>query len=191
MLGAVFDRLDKLRTRLDRAVFFANVLRASKVVQPMRPWTFAQFVKGARQTKLGPHVAIMFHAASHPDKEAVVEYGEHGVRRLTWGEFDATINRLAHSLVARGVRGGSRVALMLPNGSEYLIAQQALARLGATAVQIGYRLKPGEIAFILENSNPVATIVHGEYVAAMKDARKQAGGKGGKMIVAGGDVTPG
>jgi non-ribosomal peptide synthetase component E (peptide arylation enzyme) len=140
----VLDRLNKLRERAERAVeraerlaFFANVLRASKVVAPMRPSAFAQFAKSARQTKLGPHVAIMFHAASHPDKEALVEIGETGTRRFTWGEFDATINRLAHSLVARGVRGGSRVALMLPNSSEYLIAQQALARLGATAVQIG------------------------------------------------------
>jgi fatty-acyl-CoA synthase len=186
----VLDRLDKLRKRLDRAVFFANVLRASKVVQPMRPTSIAQFVKGARQTKLGPHVAVMFHAAAHPDKEAIVEYGEDGVRRLSWGELDATINRLAHSLVARGVRGGSRVALMLPNGSEYLIAQQALARLGATAVQIGYRLKAGEIAYILENSEPTATIVHAEYVGPMLEARKTAG-KGGAMLVVAGDVTPG
>ena len=186
----MLDRLDKLRKRLDRAVFFANVLRASKVVQPMRPSSVAQFVKGARQTKLGPHMAVMFHAAAHPDKEAIVEYGEDGVRRLSWGEFDATINRLAHSLVARGVRGGSRVALMLPNGSEYLIAQQALARLGATAVQIGYRLKAGEIAYILENSEPTATIVHAEYVGPMLEARKTAG-KGGAMLVVGGDVTPG
>lgn len=43
----------------------------------------------------------MFHAAANPDKEAVVEYGEHGVRRMTWGELDATINRLAGALVAR------------------------------------------------------------------------------------------
>lgn len=186
----MLDRLDKLRKRLDRAVFFANVLRASKVVQPMRPTSIAQFVKGARQTKLGPHVAVMFHAAAHPDKEAIVEYDENGVRRLSWGELDATINRLAHSLVARGVRGGSRVALMLPNGSEYLIAQQALARLGATAVQIGYRLKAGEIAYILENSEPTATIVHAEYVGSMLEARKTAG-KGGAMLVVGGDVTPG
>jgi fatty-acyl-CoA synthase len=186
----VLDRLDKLRKRLDRAVFFANVLRASKVVQPMRPTSIAQFVKGARQTKLGPHVAVMFHAAAHPDKEAIVEYGEDGVRRLSWGELDATINRLAHSLVARGVRGGSRVALMLPTGSEYQIAQQARARLGATAVQIGYRLKAGEIAYILENSEPTATIVHAEYVGPMLEARKTAG-KGGAMLVVAGDVTPG
>lgn len=182
--------LDRLRKRLDRAVFFANVLRASKVVQPMRPASVAQFVKSARQTKVGPHLAIMFHAASHPDKEAIVEYGENGIRRLSWGELDATINRLAHSLVTRGVRGGSRVALMLPNGSEYLIAQQALARLGATAVQIGYRLKAGEIAYILDNSEPTATVVHAEYIAAMLEARKTAG-KGGAMLVVGGEVTPG
>ena len=184
-------------------MFFASVLRASKVVAPMRPSAFAQFARGARQTKLGPHLAVMFHAAAHPDKEAIVEYGDNGVRRLTWGEFDATINRLAHALVARGVRGGSRVALMLPNGSEYLIAQQALARLGATAVQIGYRLKAGEIAYILDNSQPTATIVYGDYVGAMLEARKQANKGGAILVVPGagsesrplhlgsGDVKPG
>jgi fatty-acyl-CoA synthase len=185
------DRLGKLRSRIDRAVFFANVIRSTKVAQPIRPASFAQFVKDARQTKLGPHVAIMFHAAAHPDKEAVVEYGESGVRRMTWGEFDATINRVCNALIARGVKGGSRVALMLPNSTEYLVAQQALARIGASAVQIGYRLKAGEVAFILENSEPAATIVYGEYVGTMLEARKQAGTRGGPMIVCGGDVTPG
>jgi fatty-acyl-CoA synthase len=182
--------LDRLRSRLDRALFFATVLRSAKVARPIRPSSFAQFVRDARQTKPGPHLALMYHAAAHPEKEAVVEYGEAGVRRLTWGEFDATINRVANALVARGVGGGKRVALMLPNGIEYLIVQQSLARLGATAVQIGYRLKPGEIAYILDNSQPTATVVHGDYLAAMREARAQVGGKGGPMLVCGGDVPP-
>src|SRR5688572_15993341 len=148
----------------------------------MRPSSFAQFVRGARQTKPGPHMALMFHAAAHPDKEAIVEYGDNGVRRLSWGELDATINRLAHVLVARGVRGGSRIALMLPNGSEYLIAQQALARLGATAVQIGYRSKAAEIAYILMNAEPAATLVHATFLDAMREARAQTQ-RGGAMIV--------
>ncbi|MBA2541090.1 MAG: AMP-binding protein [Deltaproteobacteria bacterium] len=208
--------LDRLKKRVDRALFFGKVLRQTQVAQPIRPGRFMQFVKGARQTRLGPHLAIMFHAAAHPDKEALVEYGASPrqgegraasggprVRRLTWGQLDATINRLAHALVARGVKGGSRVALMLPNGNEYLIAQQALARLGATAVQIGYRSKPGEIAYILSNAEPIATIVHADFVAAMREARTISGqesrspGSGqesrspgkhrGPMIVVGGD----
>jgi len=178
--------LERLRSRLDRAVFFANVIRASKVVQPVRPSRVAQFVRDARQSRLGPHLAVMYHGAAHPDKEAIVEYGDRGVRRYTWGELDALVNRLAHALIARGVKGGSRVALMLPNGVEYLIAQQALARLGGLAVQIGYRLKPSEIAYILSNAEPVATLVHAEYLPAMREARAQAG-KGGAMIaIAGG-----
>jgi len=166
-------------------MFFGKVLRASQVARPVRPSQFLQFLKSARQTPLGPHLALMFHAAAHPDKEAIVEYGDRGVRRLTWGELDATINRLAHALVARGVGGGKRVALMLPNGIEYLVAQQALARLGATAVQIGYRLKPPEIAYILTNSEPTATLVHAEYVTAMRDARTLAHQAGPIIVVSG------
>src|SRR5262245_43794561 len=101
------DRMSKLRSGIERAKLFASVLRSSKVVQPIRPSGFAHFVRSASQTKLGPHVAIMYHAAAHPEKEAIVEYGDAGVRRWSWGELDATINRLAHALVSRGVRGGS------------------------------------------------------------------------------------
>src|SRR5262245_24970367 len=126
----------------------------------------------------------MFHALAHPDREALVEYTPDGVRRMTRGELDATINRLANALATRGVAGGSRVAIMLPNGSEFLIAHQALSRLGATAVQIGYRLKAGEIAYILDNAEPSATLVHAEYLEAMTAARTQVG-RSGPMIIVG------
>jgi len=180
--------LERLRKRVDRARFFASVIRSAKLARPVRPSQLLEFAKSARKTPAGPHLALMFHAAANPDKEAVVEYGEHGVRRLTWGELDATINRLAGALVARGVGGkGGRVALMLPNGVEYLIAQQALARIGGTAVQIGYRSKPAEIAYILNNAEPKATIVHGQFLDAMRAGRAEAGGKGGPMLVVGAD----
>ncbi len=170
-------------------MFFAKVLRATKVATPVRPTSLAHFLKTARQVKRGPHLATMFHAAANPDKEAVVEYSEHGVTRLTWGELDATTNRLCNALHARGVTGGKRVAVMLPNCREYLIAQQALARLGATAVQIGYRLKPAEVAYILENSQPSATIVHAEYLATIREARKLA--KRSDEMIAVGTVADG
>ncbi|HSK01201.1 MAG TPA: AMP-binding protein [Kofleriaceae bacterium] len=177
--------MEHVRRRVDRALFFGKVLRASGVIRPVGPTALARFVQTARRTRRGPHLAPMFHAAARPDGEALVEYGAHGVRRLTWGELDEAINRLANALAARGAQGGSRVALMLPNGCEYLIAQQALARIGATAVQIGYRLKPPEIAYILSNAEPTATLVHADYLGAMAAARAEAG-RGGPLIVTGG-----
>jgi len=176
--------LEAARSQLDRALFYGKVLRATGAVQPVGPGSLARFVRAATRTRVGPHLASMFHAAAHPEREALVEYSERGVRRLTWAQLDEQINRLAAALAARGARRGARVALMLPNGCEYLIAQQALARLDATAVQIGYRSKPAEIAYILGNAEPVAAIVHADYLAAMAEARAQSG-RSGPIIVAG------
>ena len=177
--------LDRLRKRLDTALFFAKTLRAAGVLAPIKPTALAQFARVARHVKPGPHLAVMFHAAASPDKEAIVEYGPRGVTRMTWSEFDAAINRLANALHARGVTAGSRVATMLPNCTEYLVAQQALARMSATAVQIGYRLKAHEIAHILENSQPSATIAHADYLPALREAR-QIAGRDDEMIAVGG-----
>ena len=176
--------VDKVRARLDRAKLFGATLRSTQILKPVRPAALVQFARAARQTRIGPHMAVMFHAAAHPDREALVEYDRGHVRRMSWGQLDATINRLCHALVARGIGGGARVALMLPNGIEYLLAQQALARLGATAVQIGYRLKAGEIAFILDNAQPAATLVHADFLTAIREAR---GASRTPMLVVGGE----
>jgi fatty-acyl-CoA synthase len=176
--------LDALRTRLSLAALYARALRSTGSLELARPAQLVEFLRGATKVPLGPHLAVMYQAAAHPDREALIEYAEHGVRRMTWGELAATTNRLANALHARGIAGGGRVALMLPNGGEYLIAQQALGLLGATAVQIGYRLKAGEIAHILSNAEPGATLVHADYLAAMTEARAQTG-RADPMIVVG------
>jgi len=175
--------LEALRKQIDRARLLARAVRSAKVVRPVRPARLVKFARGAGKLGLGVHLAVMFHAAAQPDKEALVEYGPTGVKRLTWSELDATINRLANALRARGVIRGSRVALMLPNGHEYLIAQHTLARLGATAVQIGYRLKAGEIAYILANAEPAVTLVHADHLDAMTRARAQAGQRGPMIVI--------
>ena len=178
--------LNKVRWLADEAKVAALVLRRTGIIRGLRPRALVQFARAANATKFGPHWAVLYHAATQPDREAVVEYDKSGVRRLTWGELNATINRLRHALVARGIKGGDQVAVMLPNGMEYLIVQQAVARLGATSVQIGYRLKAAEIAYILQNAEPHATLVHAAFLAVMRDARTAANARD-PLIAVGGD----
>ena len=177
--------LNKVRWLAGEAIVAAQVLRRTGVVHAMRPSALVQFARAAIETKFGPHLAVLYHAATQPDREAVVEYDKTGVRRLTWSELNATINRLCHALVARGIKGGDQVAVMLPNGMEYLIVQQAVARMGATSVQIGYRLKAAEIAYILQNAEPHATLVHASFLSVMRDARVIANAKDPMMAVGG------
>jgi fatty-acyl-CoA synthase len=178
--------LDQARARLSSSWFIARVLAGTGVLSPaQRARHSAALVRAARHSSIGPHTVLLIHGITQPDKEAVVEYGERGVRRLRWGELHAAVNRLSNALVERGAGGGASVALMLPNGVEYLIAQAALARLGATAVQIGYRSKAPEITHILENAEPRAVIVHAVFLDAMLEARQLAHHAGPALVVEG------
>ena len=179
--------LDRLRSRAGDARFAIDVLRKTGLVRAFRPQALPGFVAAARLTRPGPHLATMLHARMSPDKECVVD----GDRRYSWAGFDQAVNQLAHAVAARG-GAAAPVACMLGNGADYLIAQQALARLGAVVVQIGYRSKPAEVAYILGNAEPTVAIVGAPYVETFAEAMRQAGSRC-QVIVAGaaGPVTVG
>lgn len=180
--------LDQARAKAASTWFIARVLAGTGVLSPaQRARHLVELARAARHSHggLGPDTVLLIHGITQPNKEAIVEYGDRGVRRLRWGELHAAVNRLCHALVERGAGAGARVALMLPNGVEYLIAQAALARLGATAVQIGYRSKAPEIAHILDNAEPSAVIVHARFLDAMLEARQLAHHAGPALVVEG------
>ena len=162
--------IETLRGRARSAAFVTRVLRSTRIFSSVRPRGVMQFLRAARGLGAGPHLAVMFHAHTQPDKECIVD----GTRRITWGEFDAQINQLCHALAARDLRAGDRVAVMMPNGADTLIAQQALLRVGAVAAQIGYRLKAAEVAYILETAEPKVILCHAEYQDVIAEARDQA-----------------
>lgn len=54
--------------------------------------------------------------------------------RLTYGEFDRAVDRLAAALQRLGVQPGDRVAVHLPNCPQFVIAYYAILRLGAVVV---------------------------------------------------------
>ncbi len=159
----------------------ASLLNRTGVLAALTPRGVLAFARAASGVKSGPHVGLMLHAKTKPEKIALVDGG----RRYAYGELDAEINRLAHGLAGLGVEGGSRVGLMMPNSAEYIVAQQALARIGATAVQIGYRLKAQEIGYILENAEPIVVIHHEQFTTDMSAARAELGPDDAHVIVTG------
>ena len=176
--------IDRLRARARDARFALDVVRRTGVAGAFHLRGVVPFARAARGTKVGPHVAVMWHAQMNPDKECIID----GDRRYSWRDFDREVNRLGHALAARGGAGG-RVACMLGNGAEYLITQQALARIGGTAVQIGYRSKPAEIAFILANAEPRAAVVDAAYLPAFTEAMAHAS-QHPRVIVVGASESP-
>ena len=62
-----------------------------------------------------------------------------GDRTLSFLEFDAATDRLGNALVARGLRPGDRVGVLLPNSIDCLIAYYAVFKAGLVRVQLNVR----------------------------------------------------
>ena len=69
-------------------------------------------------------------ALKFPHHTALLFYG----KKIVYSELDALANRFAHALLRLGVGKGDRVALMLPNIPQMVIAYYGTLRLGAIAV---------------------------------------------------------
>jgi fatty-acyl-CoA synthase len=91
-------------------------------------------------------------AATRPHAEAVVFRGE----RLTYAELRARADELARALLAAGVSRGDRVALLLPNRPEWLVAAFGAAKVGAIVVGVSTFSTPRELGWILDHSEAVA-----------------------------------
>src|SRR5262245_57052821 len=108
--------------------------------------------------------------------------------RLTWAELNARANRIANALRALGVRPGERVALLLMNGPEMFESYTAVAKLGAIAVPLNWRLVPDELSVLLLDSGAVCLIfAEGFDVQAAELARRGAAGSHVKHWLRAGD----
>ncbi len=83
-----------------------------------------------------------------PRKEGIVCGG----KRWTYREFCERTNRLSHGLKNLGIGKDDKVAILHPNCHYFLEAYYGVTQVGAVSVPINTRLSPGEIAFILGDS---------------------------------------
>src|SRR6267154_809549 len=84
-------------------------------------------------------------AAGNPDGEALVC----GERRMTWREVARASACVAAGLQKTGLQRGDRVALLLGNRIEFVLAMLGAAHLGIVTVLLGTRQQKPEIAYVL------------------------------------------
>jgi crotonobetaine/carnitine-CoA ligase len=69
--------------------------------------------------------------------------------RLSYAEFNERVNQVAHGMTAVGVGRGDRVAMMMRNSVELLLASYALKKLGAVEVAINTEFRGPGLAHML------------------------------------------
>jgi fatty-acyl-CoA synthase len=119
-------------------------------------------------TALSPLSFLERSARVWPGKTAVV----YGARRLTYSELAAEAQRVARALRASGVGPGDRVAYLMPNLPEMLIAHYAVPLAGAVLVAVNTRLTAEEVAYILSHSGAKLVIADAALLATAAAAAK-------------------
>lgn len=127
-------------------------------------------------------------AAEDPDRLAVVEAGG---RRVTWGELDLEVSRLATGLGAVGVLAGHRVMVALGNSIEFVATYLAVLRTQAVAVPVNPTSQPGELARMLEDCGARLVVADGDTVASVREAVRSVGPSRPRVVVAGAEPEDG
>jgi long-chain acyl-CoA synthetase len=78
--------------------------------------------------------------------------------KISWSELDAYVAGFAGYLSNQGVKAGDRVALLLPNGGEFVVAFLAILKLGATAAPLNPLVKDEELAAFKADLRPKLSI---------------------------------
>ncbi len=97
-------------------------------------------------------------------------------RAFTYAEINRRVNRLAHGLLALGLKKGDRVAVLMENSIEIVEAYLATAKTGLVIVPINFRLLPADVKFITANADARALIAHEDFAPSVDAIRTELPG---------------
>ncbi len=103
-----------------------------------------------------PLAELVADVAARDGERTAIIFGE---QRLSYAQTNGLIEQVANALAARGIAHGDRVALMVPNIPQFVVAYYAILRLGAVVVPLNLLYKAEEVGYILDDSAAKAIIV--------------------------------
>ena len=88
-------------------------------------------------------------------------------RELSWKDFDRRANRFANLLLSRGLKKGTKVAILLMNCLEWLPIYFGTLKAGCIAVPMNFRYSSDEIKYCLDLADVEVLVFGPEFVTRM------------------------
>ena len=96
-------------------------------------------------------------------------------RELSWKDFDRRANRFANLLLSRGLKRGTKVAILLMNCLEWLPIYFGILKAGCIAVPMNFRYSSDEIKYCLELADVEVLVFGPEFVSRMDAIANELG----------------
>src|SRR6266481_4604270 len=98
-------------------------------------------------------------ATAAPGAEAIVFRDE----RLNYAGLKARVDEFARAFLAVGIRRGDRVALLVTNRTEWIVANFAAPKVGATVAAVSTFSTPRELSCTLKQSGPAVLVTLSDF----------------------------
>ncbi|MFQ5830875.1 MAG: acyl-CoA synthetase [Candidatus Methylomirabilia bacterium] len=130
------------------------------------------------------------HAVKNPDAVALIYEPTPGrARSYTFAELDQLARRFANVLEALGVQRGDRVAIIMPQRPEALVAHLGIYKAGAVAVPLSKLYAPRALEYRLEHSGTCVVVADAANAAKVDEIASTLPGLRHLLVVDSG-VTP-
>lgn len=100
-------------------------------------------------------IDLFNHSFVNKKNKIALEFGE---ATYTFGQIDASSNRMAHLLLAKGLGRGDRICVYAENSPEFIDVYIACIKLGVIFVPVNILYKERELMHIYGDAKPVAFI---------------------------------
>ena len=100
-----------------------------------------------------------------PENDALVS----GTEVVSWKDYDLMSSKIATALTQAGLSANSKADLYLNNSNEYLIAQNAIFKIGGVPINVNYRYVAEELIYLLDNSDSEAVFYHACYSSRIEE----------------------
>ncbi|MCG8691977.1 MAG: AMP-binding protein [Minwuiales bacterium] len=108
-----------------------------------------------------------YPAWKHPDRTALID--DHG--EITFAELTVRAGRFGAALKESGAKPGDRVAIILPNGIPFIVAECAILQSGLVKVPLNIRFHAEEVLYALADCAPTVLVCDRSYAEAVKARR--------------------
>ena len=105
-----------------------------------------------------------------------------GAVTLTWRQFAAATSRVANGLAVSGIRPRERVAVLMDNRLETVLALFGIVRSGAVAVPLNVSINDSAIASMCADAGCVAVFASGHQCTRI-DALRAVGALGARLFI--------
>ena len=109
--------------------------------------------------------------------------------RLTYGQLEERVRRLAVGLRELGLRREDRVLVLMQDSNAWPVVFLGAMYAGVVPVAVNTLLAPGDYAYMLEHSRAQAAFASGPLLPTLQAALDQAQHEVRAVVVAGGEAT--